>query len=185
MGSRSHHWYFGDGIFYCGTGVPVKAWKAWDAGKAFVVFFKPFWPFKPSFWLMKILRKYQLDLIFLFFTLLAAVWALFLGLKYLGVDPHNYEWHIVGPLLLLYFIWMLKIRNSISLHERRALTGKSLFYWIALGAMIFASYDTPIPASDYWSINALYLVFTIFLADSYWDFKALTAKNLFGKSNNT
>jgi hypothetical protein len=130
---------------------------------------------------MKILRKYQLDLIFVFFTLLAVIWALFLGLKYLGVDPHNYEWLIVGPLLLIYVIGMFKVRGRIALHERRALTGRSLFYWIALGVLIFTSYDTPIPASDYWSINALYLVFTVFLADSYWDFKAMTVNGLFKK----
>ena len=128
---------------------------------------------------MKILRKYQLDLIFLFFALLILVWALFYGLEYLGADPHEYEWLIVGPLLLIYFVWMFSVRNSISLHERRALTGTTLFYWIALGIAMVASYSTPVPASDYWSINALFLVFTLFLADSYWDFKALTVSGLF------
>ena len=130
---------------------------------------------------MKVLRQYQLDLIFLFFALLVIIWALFFGLEYLGADPHDYEWMIVGPLLLVYCVWMFGVRNSISLRERRALTTKSLVYWIALGIAIIASYSTPVPASDYWSINALFLVFTLFLADSYWDFTALTAEGLFRK----
>lgn len=130
---------------------------------------------------MQILRKYQLDLIFLFVVFGAISWACFFGIENLGKDPHDYEWFIVGPLLFLYTVAMIKMRESISISERRALTTKSMIYWIALGITLFASYETPVPASDYWSINALFLVFTLFLADSYWDFKTLTMKSVFKK----
>ncbi len=133
------------------------------------------------YFVMQILRKYQLDLIFLFFAFIAITWTMFYGLEYLGADPHDYEWLVVGPLLVIYFVWMFKVRNSISLHERRALTTKSMIYWIALGITLFASYETPVPASDYWSINALFLMFTLLLADSYWDFKAIGLDGLFKK----
>jgi len=130
---------------------------------------------------MQILRKYQLDIIFLFFAIFALVWALFYELKFLGVDPHDYEWLVVGPLIIFYIIWMWRIRKTIAIHDRRALTGKTLTYWIALGILLFASYSTPVPASDYWSVNAFFLIFTLLLADSYWDFKTLTINNLFKK----
>ncbi|MFA7653546.1 MAG: hypothetical protein WCX97_00690 [Candidatus Magasanikbacteria bacterium] len=130
---------------------------------------------------MQILRKYQLDIIFLFFALLLIGWTMFYFLQSLGVDPHNYEWHIIAPLLTVYTINLIRVRSTIAIADRRYLTGKSLAYWITLGIIFFASYETPIPASDYWSINTLFLVFTLFLADSYWDFKRLTIKNLFKK----
>jgi len=88
---------------------------------------------------------------------------------------------VVVPLLIFYIVGLASIRGTISLTDRRYLTGKSLAYWIALGVMLFASYETPVAASDYWSINALFLVFTLFLADSYWDFRAIGLKGLFKK----
>ena len=126
---------------------------------------------------MRILRKYQLDIIFLFVALILIMWSYFYGLKYLGVDPHRYEWLVAGPLVFFYIAYIFKIRNKIEIADRRSLTTKSLVYWIILGISLFSTYNTPIPAGDYWSLNALFFVFTIFLADSYWDFKIITLKN--------
>jgi len=127
---------------------------------------------------MKLLRKYQLDIIFLFFALILIMWSYFYGLKYLGADPHRYEWILATPLIIFYIVYIFKIRNQITLADRRSLTTKSLVYWILLGISLFSTYTTPIPAKDYWSLNALFFVFTIFLADSYWDFVSITLKNL-------
>lgn len=127
---------------------------------------------------MKILRQYQLDIIFLFFALILILWSFFYGLKYLGADPHDYEWYAAGPLLIFYLIYILRIRDKIELSDRRNMTTKSLIYWILLGISLFTSYTTPVPARDYWSLNVLYLLFSLFLADSYWDFKMITMKSL-------
>ncbi len=127
---------------------------------------------------MKLLRKYQLDIIFLFFALILIMWSYFYALKYLGVDPHRYEWLVAGPLLCFYSLYIYNIRNKIAIADRRNLTTKSLVYWILLGISLFSTYATPIPAKDYWSLNALFFVFTLFLADSYWDFTSITLKSL-------
>lgn len=127
---------------------------------------------------MRVLRKYQLDIIFLFFAFILIMWSYFYGLKYLGVDPHRYEWFVATPLLLFYTFYIYKIRNKIALIDRRSLTTKSLVYWILLGVSLFSTYTTPIPATDYWSLNVLFFIFTIFLADSYWDFTSITLKSL-------
>ena len=89
---------------------------------------------------MRILRKYQLDIIFLFFALLLIAWTFFYALKYIGADPHNYEWHITLPLLFIYIAVLANQRAKIALSDRRALTSKSLAYWTMLGIMLFASY---------------------------------------------
>lgn len=126
---------------------------------------------------MQILRKYQLDIIFLFFALILIMWSYFYSLNYLGVDPHRYEWFMAGPLLCFYVFYIYKIRNEIAIVDRRSLTTKSLVYWILLGVSLFSTYTTPIPAGDYWSLNVLFFAFTLFLADSYWDFKSITLKS--------
>ncbi|HLD35018.1 MAG TPA: hypothetical protein VJB62_04095 [Patescibacteria group bacterium] len=130
---------------------------------------------------MLILRKYQLDIIFLFFAILMLIWLGFYLLKNWGINPHEYEWYIAGPLIVFYLFHLWKIRSSISLTDRRAHTTKSMIYWIALGVMLFMSYSTPIEARDYWSINVLFVLFTLLLADSYWDFKKISWRSIVDK----
>lgn len=130
---------------------------------------------------MKILRKYQLDIIFLFFAEITIIGIFYFLIKNYGADPHEYEWFVAGPLILFYIIFLYKTRNKINIHERRALTNKTLIYWIALGVSIFLSYATPLSARDYITIDIFFIIFTLFLADSYWDFKKLSVINLFLK----
>ena len=127
---------------------------------------------------MKLLRRYQLDIIFLFFALIILVGVFFYLLKYMGADPHNYEWFIAGPIIALYFFYLMSIRKKIKIEDRRKITGKSLTYWIVLGIIIVLSYRFPISAQDYWSINVFFIIFTLMLADSYWDFKKINLKIL-------
>ena len=126
---------------------------------------------------MQVLRKYQLDIIFLFFALLIIIGLLFLGLSYFGEDPHNFEWYTAGPLVVLYFAYVWEIRNKIKISERRKLTGKTLIYWIVLGIILFANFSSPISTKEYLTINILFIIFTLLLADSYWDFKKITLKS--------
>ena len=91
---------------------------------------------------MKILRKYQLDIIFLYFANLIIVGVSFFIFKELKADPHDYEWFIVGPLLLLYVAYVWEIRSKVDIQDRRKLTGKTLAYWIAFGILLFANYYT-------------------------------------------
>ncbi|OGH70336.1 MAG: hypothetical protein A2754_01190 [Candidatus Magasanikbacteria bacterium RIFCSPHIGHO2_01_FULL_47_8] len=130
---------------------------------------------------MLLLRKYQLDIIFLFFGISSITWTIFYFIKSFGKDPHNYEWYVGAPLLAIYCAVLWRIREKINRHDRRELTGATLFYWITFGLVLFLSYAAPLPAREYWSIETFFIIFTIFLADSYWNFKKLTLKTLFKK----
>jgi hypothetical protein len=114
---------------------------------------------------------------FFFFISLVFIWTIFYFIKKHGGDPHAYEWLITFPVIIVSVIALFKIRDRIKLSDRRAITGRSLLYWIILGVSLFLSYKTPVPASDYWSINTIFILATLFLADSYWDFKGITIKN--------
>ena len=130
---------------------------------------------------MVLLRKYQLDIVFLFFGMSGILWSALAILAYWGADPHDYEWFISLPLLLIYLLLLSKIRRHIKQQEHRALTGKTLLYWIIFGSLLMASYATPLPATDYWSLELIFILFTLFLADSYWDFRTLSWRTMFSK----
>lgn len=126
---------------------------------------------------MLILRKYQLDIIFLFLALLIFIGLVFFGLSSFGEDPHRFEWYTTGPLIVLYFAYIWEIRNKIRLSERRNMTTKSLLYWIVLGIILFLNFNGPISAREYLTVDILFIIFTLLLADSYWDFKKISLKS--------
>ncbi len=132
---------------------------------------------------MVLLRKYQLEIVFLFFGLTGILWSVLSLLNLQGLDAHKFEWYVALPALIFYIVMLLKIRKRIKHQEHRALTGRSLAYWLALGVVLFASYDTPLSVLDYWSLEIMFILFTIFLADSYWDFRNLTFRGIFSKKN--
>lgn len=123
---------------------------------------------------MLVLRKYQLDIIFLFFALIIILALIFYGLNYFGKDPHDFEWYTAGPLIFLYFAYLWKIRSKINISERRKLTSKTMIYWIALGIILFTNFNSPISLREYLTVKIMFIVFTLLLADSYWDFKKIT-----------
>lgn len=127
---------------------------------------------------MLVLRKYQLDIIFLFFALIIIIGLLFFGLSHFGKDPHDFQWYTAGPLIFLYLAYVWEIRAKINISERRNITGKTLFYWVALGIALFANFNGPISVREYITVDILFIVFTLLLADSYWDFKKITLKSL-------
>jgi hypothetical protein len=51
---------------------------------------------------MKILRAYQLDIIFLYFALLTFLGIALFILEETGVDAHVFEWYAAAPILVFY-----------------------------------------------------------------------------------
>ncbi|MFA5174980.1 MAG: hypothetical protein WC430_00950 [Patescibacteria group bacterium] len=132
---------------------------------------------------MKILRQYQLDIVFLFFATMVILGVFFFMLEYFGANPQDYEWIIGAPLIAFYCVNLWNVRQKINISDRRKLTAKSLVYWVTFGIILFETYSNPLSVREYLSLNLLFVAFTIFLADSYWDFKKITFKDIFCKKN--
>lgn len=132
---------------------------------------------------MRLLRQYQLEMVGGAIVVGIILWTSFYLLSYFGSDPRRYEWPISAPFLILYATYFLRLRNKISLADRRRLTTWSLIKWVALGIVLVLTTSTPISAREYASLKLLYIAFTIFLADSYFDFRNITLKSLSKKDN--
>lgn len=132
---------------------------------------------------MRLLRQYQLEMVGGAIVVGIILWTSFYLLSYFGSDPRRYEWLISAPFLILYATYFLRLRNKISLADRRRLTTWSLIKWVALGIVLVLTTSTPISAREYASLKLLYIAFTIFLADSYFDFRNITLKSLSKKDN--
>lgn len=81
-----------------------------------------------------------------------------------------FQWYFTIPWTLIYISWGLKLRGRIPKGERISPLKRPIMHWILLGIAIIAYQLEPINLERYYSFDLTFIVFTLFLADSYWDF---------------
>jgi hypothetical protein len=118
-------------------------------------------------------HKYQLEVIFLF------IGGLFLFFPYYFLIEEIYffnmdvwQWYFFWPWMTLYMLYSLRMRSKISRQERVAPLTRPLLYWIVLGIALAVMNTSSYAITPLLSVDLMYIIFTLFLADSYWDFKS-------------
>lgn len=116
-------------------------------------------------------HRYQLEVFFLF------VIGLFFLLPYYVIiedvlhnDIHSFQWYFFIPWATGYTLICLIKRNRIPKAERIAAKKYHLLYWIILGIALTLWYTSPLPLEKPVSLYYMYGIFTLFLADGYWNF---------------
>lgn len=121
------------------------------------------------------LHKYQVSVVFLF----ALGYALFIPYSYFIekhlLDQQVYAWYALFPWMALYITYCLRLRSKIPEKDQTKPQKRHIFYWVALGIAIVAlNTSQQIPEQRIYSaFNASFIVFSLFLADSYWDFNEI------------
>lgn len=113
---------------------------------------------------------YQLEMIFLFVIGFFLFFTYFLVIEKYNLDMTVYQWYFTLPWTLIYTAWGLKLRGRIPKGERISPLKRPIVHWILLGIAIIAYQLEPINLERYYSFDLTFIVFTLFLADSYWDF---------------
>ena len=113
---------------------------------------------------------YQLEIIFLFFFGYFLFFAYFLIIDYYRFDMATYQWFFVAPWTAIYTLWCLRLRTHIPTKERISPLKRPIIHWMLLGIAIIMYQLEPVNLTRFYSIDITFIVFTIFLADSYWDF---------------
>ncbi len=77
------------------------------------------------------------------------------------------------PFLIFYTVYCLKERSKIGPEERVSPLKRPIGHWVLLGIMLIAFHLQP--QDDYLekiqALNIAFAVFSLFLADGYWDFE--------------
>ena len=120
-------------------------------------------------------HRYQLMVVFLF------ILGLFLFIPYIIVIERNHldivawGWLFAIPWMLAYSKICLRVRSKIGKGERVSPLKRPIGHWVLLGIMIV--YMNVLKPFDfkkiYPAIDATFVVFSLFMADSYWDFTEL------------
>ncbi len=120
-------------------------------------------------------HHYQMAVIFLFFFLLLLFIPYHIFTQELNLDMQEYQWYFFIPMTIFYAIYCLVERGRIGEEERVNSLKRPIVHWVLLGISLIALQLHP--QENYLekitALNFVFAVFSLFLADSYWDFKKI------------
>jgi hypothetical protein len=116
-------------------------------------------------------HRYQLEVIFLFVAGLLLFLAYYSLLLYTGLDIDTWQWYFFWPWMALYVGFALTVRGSIPAHEAVNPLYRPIMHWVLLGLGILAFHVNTNETVQLPSLDIAFVVFTLLMADAYWDFK--------------
>lgn len=117
-------------------------------------------------------HRYQLEVVFLFVAGLLLFLAYTTLLTYYGKDTDRAQWYFFWPWMAIFGGYSLYTRNTIPAREAIDPLYRPIGHWVLLGLTLLAAHLNP-PGEQfmYPSIDYAFAIFSLFLADAYWDFK--------------
>lgn len=115
-------------------------------------------------------HKYQLEVVLLF------VFGFFLYIPYhllmeeLGLELTVWQWYFFWPWMTFYALYTFNTRRKIKARERINPLKRPIGHWVLLGIALTALHLQPGDLEQLQSLDLMFAVFSLFLADSYWDF---------------
>lgn len=88
-----------------------------------------------------------------------------------------WQWYFIIPWMIGYTFYCLKLRSKIRVYERISPQKRHIGYWILLGISIIMIHLEPTNLERIYAIDFAFIIFSLFLADSYWDFQKLKLFN--------
>jgi hypothetical protein len=116
---------------------------------------------------------YQLEVIFLFVFGFFLLIPYYLIIQEINLDLTIWQWYFVIPWMAFYCFYSLKQRGKIPNNERISPLKRPIGHWVLLGILLIAYHLQPIDYEQMYSIDIAFMIFSLFLADSYWDFEKL------------
>lgn len=119
------------------------------------------------------LHKYQLGIILVFTAGFLLLFPYYLLMLELEIDISKWQWYFLFPWMIFYISYMASLRSKIS--KRANITAKKfpIVHWVFLGIAIIAfNIGMPLRLDRLYGIDSAFIIFSLFLADSFWDFKS-------------
>ena len=123
-------------------------------------------------------HRYQLEVIFLFTFGLLLFLPFYLAIDEFDINMQTWQWIFFWPWMLFYSLYSLNMRKKIKPEERVSTLKRPIGHWVLLGLAIVAFQIQPQNLNHIYSLDLMFFIFSLFLADSYWDFKQI---NIFTK----
>lgn len=116
-------------------------------------------------------HRYQIEVVLLF----ASGFFLFLPFAFLvdeyALDMIKWQWIFFWPWMGFYTYYSLKTRNTIPPEERILPLKRPFMHWILFGLALILVHVHNVQFTKLYSLDLAFIIFSLFLADSYWDFR--------------
>jgi heme/copper-type cytochrome/quinol oxidase subunit 3 len=120
-------------------------------------------------------HKYQMSVVLWFILYFVLFITYFVYTDKYNADINTYQWYFFIPLMTIYVTYHLKLRNKISPEKRVDPLRRPIMHWIILGISSLTLYLEAVNLETRpESLIIAFIIFTIFAADGYWDFKETT-----------
>lgn len=117
-------------------------------------------------------HHYQMTVILTYFFSFFLLFPFYLLLDELKLDKNYWQWFFFIPWLIIYVGYNLKQRTKIKNNERIEPLKRPIIHWMILGITIIALLIQPINLEGRMIIlDYSFIIFSLFVADGYWDFK--------------
>lgn len=123
-------------------------------------------------------HRYQLEVIFLFTFGLLLFLPFYLALQEFDINIQTWQWAFFWPWMLFYGWYSMNMRKKIKPEEKISPLKRPIGHWVLLGLTIVFFQIQPQNLKHLYSLDLMFFIFSLFLADSYWDFKQI---NIFTK----
>lgn len=121
-------------------------------------------------------QDYQMTVFFLFVFFFVLFLAFYIFIDWQELDIMDYQWLYFLPAMIIYSSVCLTERSKIKEIEKINPLKRPIVHWVLLGLSVVALQINP-NHIFFWEklagLNLAFVIFSIFTADSYWDFKKL------------
>ena len=118
-------------------------------------------------------HHYQYAVIFLFIFGFFLFFPFYIFVKEFKLDAQTWQWYFFWPWMAFYIIYCLKQRRKILPEEEISPLKRHIGHWVLLGLSILMLQLQPNDLKHLYSVDYAFIIFSIFLADGYWDFRKL------------
>ncbi len=122
------------------------------------------------------LHKYQLVIVLMFICGFILLFPYYVFLLQYKLEIAQWQWYFLIPWSLIFIVYGLYARSKIPRRAFSNIKKHHILHWIVLGLLLLLfQISLPTNMERMYGLNIVFYIFTIFLADSYWDIKPLTS----------
>ncbi len=122
-------------------------------------------------------HRYQIEVILLF------VFGFFIYIPYqllmeeFALEQQVWQWYFFWPWMIFYILYSFNTRRKIKPSEKISPLKRPIAHWVLLGLTLIALHVQPRSMEQLLSVDLMFAIFSLFLADSYWSFKNVRIAN--------
>ena len=144
-------------------------YSAWSFSQSHLHFINMRWSIKHHN--LSAHHRYQLEVVLLFAVGFFLYIPYFIFMEEYNLEMQVWQWYFFWPWMIFYILYSLNTRRKIRQEARISPLRRPIAHWVLLGVSLIALHIQPTDLEKLQSVDLMFIIFSLFMADSYWDFR--------------